>query len=182
MPVRPLVPRPERVRLAHRLFDPYRDRMLAKPVQLNKLGQLANVGAALDPRDMLRQLREKASAVPALAADGLREQIVQSLGAENIEEAREVIEEASDPGTKAVMLCQLCQSVTDRAQKRPLLADALVQARASRNPKFHVVGLARGRQLLDFAEKEQGTAVLKEALADAERLPRFGTGFGALRS
>ena len=122
--------------------------MLAKPVQLNKLGQLANVGAALDPRDMLRQLREKASAVPALAADGLREQIVQSFGTENIEEAREVIEEASDPGTKAVMLCQLCQSVTDRAQKRPLLADALVQARASRNPKFHVVGLALVRHTI----------------------------------
>ncbi|HUE13651.1 MAG TPA: carboxypeptidase-like regulatory domain-containing protein, partial [Planctomycetaceae bacterium] len=110
MTTRPLMPRAERLRLAHILFDPYRDRLLAKPVELNKLGALARVGAALDPRDLVRQLREKASAVPALAADGLRGQIVQSLGADNMDEAREVIEEAAESGSKANILCGLCQA------------------------------------------------------------------------
>lgn len=36
-----------------------------------------------------------------------------------------------------------------------------------------------GSLLLDLGEKEQGTAVLKEALADVGRLPLFGQGFGA---
>ena len=54
----PCLPRPERLRLAHRLFDPYRDRMLAKPVPINQLGLLATVGVDLDPRDVLRHLRK----------------------------------------------------------------------------------------------------------------------------
>lgn len=121
MTTMPPLSRAERVRLAHLLFDPYRDRMLAKPVPLNKLGMLARVGAVIDPRDLVRQLREKASAVPALAADGLRAQIVQALGPENLDEAREVIEEAAEPGLKARMLCVLCQAVADSGRKRELL-------------------------------------------------------------
>ena len=39
-----------------------------------------------------------------------------------------MIEEASDPGSKARMLCVLSEAVTDPAQKRSLLADALMQA------------------------------------------------------
>jgi hypothetical protein len=180
MTTRPLMPRDERLRLAHVLFDPYRDRLMAKPVALNKLGALARVGASLDPRDLVRQLREKASAVPAVAGDALRTQIVLSLGAENMDEAREIIEEAAEPGSKANMLCGLCQAVTDSGRKRELLADALVQARSSQNPSLRVMGLAHvASLLLDLGEKEQGTAVLKDAAADVKGLPPLAQGFRA---
>ena len=136
--------------------------------------------AVVDPQELLRELREKASAVPALAAQGLRTQVIKSLGAEHIDEARELVEESSEPAAKAEMLCVLSTMATNPVRKREFLGEALVDARASHIPAMRIAAMASvGSQLMDLGEKEKGAVVLKEALGEVEGLPKFGEGFFA---
>jgi len=180
MSTRAAMARADRLRLAHRLFDPYQKQVQSKPIPLNRLGMAARVEAVVDPRELLRQLREKASVVPALAAEGFRMRVITSLGAEHLDEARELVEESSEPAAKAESLCLLSKMATNPVRKREFVAEALVDARASHKPAMRIAAMAHvGSLLLDLGEKEKGAAVLKEALGEVEGLPKFGEGFFA---
>jgi hypothetical protein len=92
------------------------------------------------------------------------------------EPAADVIERFNQPELRARFAREACDAAAagDLAAKLAWLDRALVQARAVGEPASKLNELGRvGTRLLDLGELERGTAVLREAQAIAESLPRL---------
>lgn len=191
MTTRPMMPREERLKLARRLLDPLMDRLLnpqrageneeaERQVPFRRgreqqLLQLARVMAKVEPQVVLDYLDKHS--VPGNEGDQIRVQAANELRHRSVERTRELISQTQDAGAACTMLCSLCDLIDpkDRGSRLDLLSEALVKARATKEPSFRVLGMGRvGGRLFDLGEKERANIVLREGAEAAKQLPRLG--------
>jgi hypothetical protein len=191
MKTRPLVPREERLKLARRVLDPLADRLLnpqragenesaERQVPFRRgreqqLLQLAQAMAKAEPQFVLDYLDKH----PALSegADTIRVQVANELRYRNVERTRDLIAQTQNAGSACMMLCSLFDVIDpkDRESRLGLLSEALIKARATKDPSFRVLGLAKvGARLFDLGEKERANVVLREGEEAAKQLPPLG--------
>jgi hypothetical protein len=102
----------------------------------------------------------------------VRFSLARSLAADRPEEARELLDQISDPIMRLITLVNLEPALNLADDERlQLLAQVVQDGRGLASADFRVIGLGfAGERLLDLGQREQGTALLREGQALAEKL------------
>src|SRR5262249_19031376 len=98
---------------------------------------------------------------------------------ESLEEARTIADSISEANVRAGAYLDFVEQLSaDKVtQKKDLLAQSLIHARAEPDPSHRLLYIAKvATQLLALGETEHGTRILREAQAAAEQLPTSGWG------
>jgi hypothetical protein len=187
---RPLVPREERLKLAHRILDPLADRLLNpmrsaenemaqrrlpfRRSQEQQLLELVPALAKVEPQTVLDYLDRHL----ALAdREMIRVQAAKELRYRSVERTLALISRTRTPHSACFMLCDLFDVIDpqDRELRLELLAEALAKARETKEPSFRVLGLGNvGKRLFELGEKERATTALREGQEAARRLSPLG--------
>ncbi len=168
----PPMPETERRKLAAKILEPLLQKALAareedRPFQ--PLGHLAK----LDPGRAL-SLVESHPFKEEWYNDSLRRSVVQNLQRDSPEEALAIIESMKRAWLRAGAYLEVAQSlpVPDKAGRRRLLGQALVQARAESEAQYRVVELAQAaNSCFELGDVTEATKILRAAEADAKALP-----------
>jgi Carboxypeptidase regulatory-like domain len=158
---------------AHRLIDAYATKALEKG-DTNAKVQVLQVLARLDPARTLELIEGKTLTEPFLKAM-FRMRVATALLESAPDEALAIAESIDDPAARAMGLLKAVDALpaTEKAKKQELLEQALVAAKAAREPTGIRMLLAGqvAERWLDMGLTEKGKALLREILPDAERLP-----------
>jgi RNA polymerase sigma factor (sigma-70 family) len=167
-PLEPAVARKERRDLAARILEPG----LAVKDASSRMRAL-EVLALLDPPRVLDRL-EKNAITQDFFKEYLRRAVAKALAGDSFDEARTVVEAMRDPFWRSTGYCDLCDALSDgkREQKREMLAQSLVHARATADAWQRIVALARiAKRLRQLGDAERAGKLLREAEPAARQLP-----------
>jgi hypothetical protein len=129
--------------------------------------------ALLDPPRVLERLEKKA-VTESFFREYLRRAVAKALAGDSFEEARSVVEAMGDAGWRAAAYCDLCDALPEgqREQKREMLAQSLVHARATADATHRIVELAGiARRLRQLGDAERADKLLRETEPAARQLP-----------
>lgn len=111
--------------------------------------------------------------------DYLKANIAKRLARESLEEARTIADSITEANTRSGTYLDFAQQLPANkvAQKKDLLAQSLIHARAEADPSKRLLYTAKvASQLLAIGETEQATRILRDAQTAAEQLPTSGWG------
>jgi hypothetical protein len=163
-------PREEALRLARQVIEPFADRVIKEGSDASKYRML-EILIGLDPARVLEIVEQDNNQD---RTDFVKKNIALQLLAEDPEEARAIVESIAQPYVKQFTLTELSDHLPayERRGKLELLEQALLNARATTDPAFRLIGLGRiGERLLDLEEVDQATRVLREGEKLAKELP-----------
>ena len=158
---------------AHRLIDAYATKALEKGDTNDKV-RVLEVLARLDPARTLELTEGKTLTEPFFKAM-FRMRVATALLESAPDEALAVAESIDDPAARAMALLKAVDALpaTEKAKKQELLGQALIGAKAAREPtgiRMLLTGQV-AEHWLDMGLTEQGKTLLREIQPDAEQLP-----------
>jgi hypothetical protein len=167
----PAVQRDERLKLARAVVEPYLARVLGTGNEEEK-GRLLYYVADVDPQRVLDVMAEVPLKDPEHESM-VRFALVRALAPMDREQAVELAESLGDAHSRAWGYLFCADAVPDGRpeEKLAVIAQALVSARAVKEPEHRVTALgAVGERLLDLGDRDRATEVLREGQRIAQQL------------
>ncbi len=171
----PALTRKERAALAAGVLEPAVKKALGGGKEEENARALEAL-ALIDPTQALEAL-DKRAIKSEWMRDYLRNALVKALAKESPDEARSVAEAMSEADFRASAYLELANALPSekRDKKRELLAQALLNARAVKDPSHRIitVGMA-ARRFRELGETERGDKLLRDEIPTAQKLSTEG--------
>ncbi len=165
------ISRDERLKLIHRVFDPYLKQILASDKDNDKLRPLQFL-ARIDPERTLEVLEDKPFKQPLMGM-AVQGKVVEQLAVQDVDVAIEVAEDFEMAYVRAISFIQINRraKAMAKADRLALLARAAADAKSIKNPgqRIALLGLL-GEALLDAGERKAGEKILRETQQAAEKV------------
>ncbi len=163
----------ERNALARKILDPYLEKVIKGGLQSGLMKSM-EATARVDPEHALELVDQK------LFKEEMLNEMIRAIAAiaileeEGIDDALNIAESIGDPYAKMTTYFMLIDRIpgSDRKKKLEVASRALLQANNLKDPVFRLIGISQAAdRLFDLGETERATKLLRDALADAHKLP-----------
>jgi hypothetical protein len=163
----------ERNALARKILDPYLEKAIKGGLQPGLMKSM-EATARVDPEHALELVDQK------LFKEEMLNEMIRAIAAiaileeEGIDDALNIAESIGDPYAKMTTYFMLIDRIPggDRKKKLEVVSRALLIAKNLKDPVFRLIGMSQAAdRLFDLGETEHATKLLRDALADAEKLP-----------